>query len=389
MGPLHGYKVIELAGIGPGPMCGMLLAELGADVLTIDRVHPPGLGTSARMPAEFNLLRRSRRSVAVDLKNDAGPPLVLRLVEQADALIEGFRPGVAERLGLGPHDCAARNPRLVYGRVTGWGQEGPLSRAAGHDLNYIALTGALHSIGRQGQPPTPPLNLVGDFGGGALYLALGVVAAMLEAQRSGSGQTVDAAMIDGAASLMTAAYALHASGVTNNRRGENILDSGAHYYEVYETSDGKYVALAAIEPKFYAQLLELTGISPESLPQHADRPERAALKVRLSEVIKSKTRDEWCALLEGTDCCFAPVLDMNETAEHPHNRQRKTFVEVDGVVQPNAAPRFSRTPTEIKGPPAVPGAHTKRALMDWGFSEAEIESLVDSGVVGTPHEGQE
>ena len=384
MGPLKGYKVIELAGIGPGPMCGMLLAELGADVLTIDRVQTAGLGVG--MPPRFNLLRRSRRSAAVDLKNPAGPPLVLRLVEQADALIEGFRPGVAERLGLGPDDCAARNPRLVYGRVTGWGQEGPLSQAAGHDLNYIALTGALHSIGRKDQAPTPPLNLVGDFGGGALYLALGVVAALLEAQRSGRGQTVDAAMIDGAASLMTSAYALFAAGVTNNRRGENILDSGSHFYEVYETSDGKYVALAAIEPKFYAQLLELTGISPESLPHRVDQNERAALKVRLAEVIKSKTRDQWCALLEGKDCCFAPVLDMDEAAQHPHNQHRQTFVEVDGVVQPNAAPRFSRTPAEIMGPPAAPGEQTESALADWGFSEAEIESLAASGAIGGPPE---
>ena len=388
MGPLKGYKVVELAGIGPGPMCGMLLAELGADVLTIDRIQAAGLGTSASTSAKFNLLRRSRRSAAVDLKNPAGPPLIMRLVEQADALIEGFRPGVTERLGLGPDDCAARNPRLVYGRVTGWGQEGPLSQAAGHDVNYIALTGALHSIGRKGQPPTPPLNLVGDFGGGALYLALGVVAAMLEAQRSGKGQTVDAAMIDGAASLMTSAYGLHGGGVTNNRRGENILDSGSHFYEVYETSDGKYVSLAAIEPKFYAQLLELTGISPESLPHRVDQDERPALKARLAEVMKSKTRDEWCALLEGTDCCFAPVLDMDEATKHPHNQERQTFVEVDGVVQPNAAPRFSRTPAEIKGPPAVPGAQTESALKDWGFSEAELESLAASGVIGRPPEDQ-
>ena len=381
MGPLKGYKVVELAGIGPGPMCGMLLAELGADVLTIDRIQPSGLGVG--LPSKFNLLRRSRRSVAVDLKSPQGPPLVLRLVEQADALIEGFRPGVAERLGLGPDDCAAKNPRLVYGRVTGWGQEGPLSKAAGHDLNYIALTGALHSIGRKGQPPTPPLNLVGDFGGGALYLALGVVAAMLEAQRSGKGQTVDAAMIDGAASLMTAAYALHGAGVTNNCRGENILDSGAHFYDVYETKDGKYVALAPIEPKFYEQMLKLTGIAPETLPQLVDRADSEATKSRLADVIKTKTRDEWRAILEGTDCCFAPVLDMDEAAGHPHNQQRQTFVEIDGVVQPNAAPRFSRTPAEITGPPAMPGEQTSSALADWGLNEAEIESLTTAGVIGT------
>lgn len=387
MGPLAGYKVVELAGIGPGPMCGMLLAELGADVVTIDRVQASGLGVG--MPAKFNLLRRSRRSIAVDLKHPEGQKLVLRLVEQADALIEGFRPGVAERLGLGPQDCAKHNPRLVYGRVTGWGQQGPLAQAAGHDLNYIALTGALHSIGRQGQPPTPPLNLVGDFGGGALYLALGVVAAMLEAKDSGKGQVVDAAMIDGASSLMTAAYALHAAGVTNNRRGENILDSGAHFYEVYETSDGKYISLAAIEPKFYAQMLDLTGIAPESLPQNVDRSQRAAAKARLAEAIKSKTRDEWCAIMEGTDCCFAPVLDMHEAAEHPHNRERQTFVKIDDVVQPNAAPRFSRTPAAIQGPPAMPGAQTESALIDWGVSESDIDKLQSSGVIGGPHETHE
>lgn len=382
-GPLRGYRVVELAGIGPGPMCGMLLAELGADLLTIDRMQPAELGTGSRMPARFNLLRRSRRSVRLDLKNPAGPPVVLRLVEQADALIEGFRPGVTERLGLGPDDCAVRNPRLVYGRVTGWGQDGPLSQAAGHDLNYIALTGALHSVGREGQPPTPPLNLVGDFGGGALYLALGVVAAMLEAQRSGEGQTVDAAMIDGAASLMTSAYGLYAAGLTRSARGQNILDSGRHYYDVYETADGAYISLAPIESRFYGQLLELIGIPAESLPQHAEPNERAALKNRLADVIKTQTRDEWCARLDGTDCCFAPVLDLDDAADHPHNRHRETFVEVDGVVQPNAAPRFSRTPSEIKSPPPEPGEHPAEALADWGFSEEEINRLASTGVVGS------
>ena len=383
MGPLRGYKVVELAGIGPGPMCGMLLAELGADVLTIDRMQPAELGTSFKMPARFNLLRRSRRSVRLDLKNPAGPPVVLRLAEQADALIEGFRPGVTERLGLGPGDCAVRNPRLVYGRVTGWGQDGPLSQAAGHDLNYIALTGVLHSIGRRGHPPTPPLNLVGDFGGGALFLALGVVAAMLETQRSGWGQTVDAAMVDGAAALMTAAYGLHAGGLMNNDRGDNILDSGRHYYETYETRDGKYVSLAPIERRFYAELLALTGIAAESLPQDVKPSERVAVRAKLADAIKTKTQAEWCALLEGTDCCFAPVLDLDHAADHPHNRQRQTFVEVDGVVQPNAAPRFSRTRSEIKCPPQEPGEHAAAALADWGFSEEEISVLASTGVIGS------
>jgi alpha-methylacyl-CoA racemase len=380
MGPLDGYKIVELAGIGPGPMCAMLLAELGAEVISVDRIQEAGLGVG--MPTRFNLLRRSRRSVAVDLKKPQGVATVMRLIERADALIEGFRPGVTERLGLGPQDCAARNPRLVYGRVTGWGQDGPLAQAAGHDLNYIALCGALHSIGRRDQPPTPPLNLVGDFGGGALYLALGVVAALLEARESGQGQTVDAAMVDGAASLMTAAYALHAAGVTNNHRGDNVLDSGAHFYDVYETSDGRYIALAAIEGKFYARLLELTGISPEELPHSRDRREWPQLKARLAAVIKTKTRDEWCELLEGTDACFAPVLDLDEAHRHPHNRARQTFASVDDVVQPNPAPRFSRTPTEIKGPPSAPGGQTDAVLADWGFSEAEIAQLRETSVIG-------
>ena len=308
---------------------------------------------------------------------------MLRLAEQADALIEGFRPGVTERLGLGPGDCAVRNPRLVYGRVTGWGQDGPLSQAAGHDLNYIALTGVLHSIGRRGHPPTPPLNLVGDFGGGALFLALGVVAAMLETQRSGRGQTVDAAMVDGAAALMTAAYGLHAGGLMNNDRGDNILDSGRHYYETYETRDGKYVSLAPIERRFYAELLALTGIAAESLPQDVKPSERVAVRAKLADAIKTKTQAEWCALLEGTDCCFAPVLDLDHAADHPHNRQRQTFVEVDGVVQPNAAPRFSRTRSEIKCPPQEPGEHAAAALADWGFSEEEISVLASTGVIGS------
>lgn len=380
MGPLSGYKIIELAAIGPGPMCAMLLAELGADVLRIDRVQDAGLGIG--MPTQYSLLNRSRRSVAVDLKKPEGIATVLRLVEQADALIEGFRPGVTERLGLGPEDCAARNPRLVYGRVTGWGQDGPMAQAAGHDLNYIALTGALSSIGRQGAKPTPPLNLVGDFGGGALYLALGIVAAILEAQRSGQGQVVDAAMIDGAASLMTAAYGMYGAGVTDDERGSNILDSGAHFYEVYETSDEKYISLAPIEPKFYLEMLQRIGLTIDELPQHSNRQEQwPQLKAQLADVIKGKTRDEWCEILQCSDACFAPVLNMNEAWQHPHNQARATFVDVNGVVQPNAAPRFSRTPAEIKGPPPEAGEHTEAALADWGLSETEINRLCDAGTV--------
>ena len=377
MGPLNGVKVIELAGIGPCPMCGMLLAELGADVIKIDRTTDSDLGI--RMSANFT--DRSRRSVAMDLKHPEGKELVLRLCEEADILIEGFRPGVMERLGIGPNECAKRNPRLVFGRVTGWGQTGPLSQAAGHDLNYIALTGALDAIGRAGQPPTPPLNLVGDYGGGTLYLALGVVAALFEARQSGRGQVVDAAMIDGASSLMTAAYAFRASNFNNNTRGDNLLDSGAHFYEVYETSDNKYISLAPIEPKFYVELMERLGLEADSIRQSFDREDWVKGKVALSKLFKSRTRDEWVTLLEGTDACFAPVLDQEEAPHHPHNEARETFVNRDGHWQPNAAPRFSRTPSAVRGPPARPGEHTRAVLSDWGIGSDEIAKLLTHGVV--------
>ena len=379
MGPLQGLRVIELAGIGPCPMCAMLLAELGADVVRVDRLTDSGLGIG--MAPRFHLLNRSRPSIAVDLKHADGVETLLRLVESADALIEGFRPGVTERLGLGPADCADRNPRLVYGRVTGWGQDGPLAKSAGHDLNYIALTGALDAIGRSGAPPTPPLNLVGDFGGGALYLAFGVVAALYEARGSGIGQTVDAAMIDGAASLMTSAYALRAAGISDGPRGENVLDSGAHYYDAYETSDGRHVSVAPVEPKFYLELLERMGLAPGDAPHSENRADWPASKARLAALFRTRTRDEWCEILEGSDACFAPVLAMDEAHRHSHNAARGTFVERDGVVQPNAAPRFSRTPGEIRCSPPAPGSGTRSVLADWGFGAAEIDDLVARGVV--------
>ena len=379
MGPLEGVRVVELAGIGPCPMCGMLLAELGADVLKIDRVLPSGLGVD--IPREHRLLERSRRSVAVDLKRPEGATLVLSLAEKADILVEGFRPGVTERLGIGPEDCRARNPRLVYGRVTGWGQSGPLAGAAGHDLNYIALTGALAAVGRAGQAPTPPLNLVGDYGGGALYLALGVVAALVEARRSGKGQVVDAAMIDGAASLMTAAYGLAGAGLSEETRGTNLLDSGAPFYEVYETADGQYIALAPIEPKFYAKLLERIGTDAGELPHTMDRSQWPALKAKLATIIKTRTRAQWVETLEGSDACFAPVLGMHEAAHHPHNQARGTFVKANGRWQPNAAPRFSRTPSAVRSPPAAPGAHTRDALGDWDVDSATIDRLLEDGVI--------
>jgi alpha-methylacyl-CoA racemase len=377
MGVLSGYKIVEFAGIGPAPMCAMLLSDMGAEVLRLDRVEDADLGINTE--TKYNLLNRGRRSVAVDLKRREGTELALKLIEKADALLEGFRPGVMERLGLGPDVCHARNPKLVYGRMTGWGQDGPLALAAGHDINYIALTGALHSIGRRGEAPVPPLNLVGDFGGGGVYLALGVVAGMLEAQKSGKGQVIDVAMIDGASSLMAGIYGLRGAGVWNDNRGENILDTGAHYYNVYETSDGKYVSIGSIEGKFYAELLRLTGLEGEKLPRQNDRSQWPAFQERLKALFKTKTRDEWCAIMEGSEICFAPVLTMIEAPQHPHNRHRGTFVEVDGVVQPAPAPRFNRTPSKIQRPPARPGEHTEEGLRAWGINDAELERLRSSG----------
>ena len=379
MGVLSGYRIIELAGIGPAPMCAMLLSDMGADVLRIDRTADAGLGIA--MQTKYSLLNRGRLSVALDLKRPEATEAVLRLVDRADALIEGFRPGVMERLGVGPDICLKRNPRLVYGRMTGWGQEGPLAHAAGHDINYIALAGALHCIGRKGEAPVPPLNLVGDFGGGALYLALGVVAGLLEAQKSGMGQVVDAAMVDGVASLMTAIYGMHGSGIWTDQRGENVLDTGAHYYEVYETKDGRHVAIGSIEAKFYDELLRLSGLKNQELPRQNDRPSWPAMKERLKVLFRTKTRDEWCEIMEGSDICFAPVLSMEEAPRHPHNRQRGTFVEDDGVIQPAPAPRFERTPSAIQRPPAKPGEHTEEALRDWGFSATELEGLRKCGAI--------
>ena len=379
MGPLTGIKVVELAGIGPGPMCAMLLSDMGADVVRVDRLADSGLGI--RHGRKYSTLNRGRRSIAIDLKNPQGVETVLRLVDGADALIEGFRPGVTERLGLGPDVCLGRNPRLIYGRMTGWGQDGPLAQAAGHDMNYIALTGALDAIGRDGGKPVPPLNLVGDFGGGALYLAYGIVCGVLEARQSGQGQVVDTAMTDGAASLMTAVYGMHATGNWRQPRGSNILDTGAHFYEVYETSDGKFVSIASIEAKFYKELLELTGLDGEDLPAQMDRDNWPAMRERLIGVFLTKTRDEWCAIMEGTDVCFAPVLSMAEAPLHPHNKARGTFIEVDGVIQPAPAPRFSRTKAEVQRPPSDPGQHTDEVLGDFGFSSDDIAALHDSGAV--------
>ncbi|HUP87119.1 MAG TPA: CaiB/BaiF CoA-transferase family protein [Acidimicrobiales bacterium] len=379
-GPLSGIRIIEIAGIGPGPFAAMLLSDMGAEVLRVDRSQAVRGGDPSKPP--LDILNRGRRSIGVDLKNPDGVETVLKLVASADALIEGFRPGVAERLGIGPDECAARNPKLVYGRMTGWGQEGPMAHAAGHDINYIALAGALDPIGRAGQPPLPPLNLVGDFGGGGMFLAFGVVCAILEAQRSGEGQVVDAAMVDGAASLMSMFHGFTAMGMWTEERGTNLLDTGAHFYEVYETSDGKYVSIGSIEPQFYAELLRLTGLTddPEFAGQH-NRGNWPALKARLADVFGSKTRDEWTSIMVGTDVCFAPVLSIKEAPQHPHMAARNTFVDVAGVTQPAPAPRFSRTPGAIDRPAAHPGQHTDEALADWGFASEEIAKLRETGAV--------
>ena len=379
-GPLSGIKIIEIAGIGPGPFAAMLLSDMGAEVLRVDRSQAVRGGDPTKPPVD--VLNRGRRSIGVDLKNPDGVQTVLKLVESADALIEGFRPGVTERLGIGPDDCLARNPKLVYGRMTGWGQEGPMAMAAGHDINYIALAGALEPIGRAGQPPLPPLNLVGDFGGGGMFLAFGVVCAILEAQRSGEGQVVDAAMVDGAATLMSMFHGFTAMGMWTDQRGTNLLDTGAHFYEVYETSDAKFVSIGSIEPQFYAELLRLTGLTddPDFAGQH-NRGNWPKLKERLSEVFRSKTRDEWTSIMEGTDVCFAPVLSIKEAPQHPHMAARQTFVDVNGLTQPAPAPRFSRTPGEIARPAAHPGQHTDEALADWGFAADEIAKLRETGAI--------
>lgn len=377
MGPLAGVRIVEFAGIGPAPMCCMLLADLGADILRLDRLEPSGLGVQS--PDRFKLLHRSRPAVAIDLKNKDGVALALRLVGKADALIEGFRPGVMERLGLGPEPCLTAYPRLVYGRMTGWGQTGPLAQTAGHDLDYIALAGVLHAIGRKGQKPTPPLNLVGDFGGGALYLAMGVLAALLEASRSGKGQVVDAAMADGAASLLTPFFGLHAAGQMKLERGINMLDSGAFFYETYECADGEFLAVAAIEPKFYAELLQRLELDPTSLPEQTDRAHWPEGKAALAAKFKAKRRDEWLRVFEGSDACVAPVLSLAEAPRHRHAVARQSFVDVDGVTQPAPAPRFSRTQNAT---PTAPKPTDAGALSTWGVSTDEIARLRTAKIVG-------
>jgi len=366
-GPLNNVKVLEFAGIGPGPFCGMLLADMGAEVLRIDRSPKGG--------SKHIIEGRGKKSVVLDLKDPLHLDICLDLVSKADILQEGMRPGKMESLGLGPEDCFKVNKKLVYGRMTGWGQHGSLSQAAGHDINYISLTGALDAIGRKGEKPVPPLNLIGDFGGGALYLAMGMLAALYEANSSGEGQVVDCAMTDGAASLMSMFYGFTSSKIWQNARGSNLLDTGAHFYDVYETKDKKYVSIGSIEPQFYALLLEKANIQDPDFGDQMNREKWPLLKDKIEDIFKTKTREEWCNLMEGTDVCFSPVLSINEAPKHQHNIDRETFVEIDGVVQPNVAPRFSRTESKINGPSAINGEHNETALMDWGISEERIKSI--------------
>jgi len=374
MGPLQGYRVLELAGIGPSPMTGMLLADMGAEVIRVERASKDTPATKT------DPSYRGKRSIALDLKSEAGASTFLRLVESADVVTEGFRPGVAEKLGVGPEQCLERNPGIVYGRMTGWGQDGPLAQAAGHDINYIALTGALHAIGKAGEAPVPPLNLVGDMGGGGMLLALGILAALLESQKSGQGQVIDAAMTDGSALLMWMIHGFAAMGFHNaDYRGVNVLDGGAHFYNCYETSDGKYVSIGSIEPQFYELLIEKAELDRETFGQQMDYTKWPGLKAELAAVFKTKTRDEWCTLLEGSDVCFAPVLSLTEAPDHPHNKARGTYVTVDGMAQPAPAPRFDRTPSEVRHGNRSLGSDTEVVLSDAGFSAEEIGALRESG----------
>ena len=380
-GPLTGYRIIEIAGIGPGPFCAMLLADMGAEVIRVERSQAVRGSLPASAPRD--VAGRGRRNIAIDLKHPDGVEALLKLVEHADGLIEGFRPGVMERLGVGPAECAARNPRLVYGRMTGWGQDGPYALAAGHDINYISLAGALAHFGRAGEDPVPPLNMVGDFGGGGMFLAFGVVCGILEAQKSGLGQVVDTAMVDGTAVLMSMFWSMKAAGVFDeNQRGTNLLDTGAPFYDVYRTKDDQYVSFGSIEPQFYAELLRLTGLEgdPEFAKQH-DKANWPHLKDRMRALVATKTRAEWNAIMEFTDVCYAPVLTMSEAAQHPHNIARKMFIEIDGLTQPAPAPRFSRTSPETPGSAAHPGQHTLEILKDWGVPAVTVEAMVASGAV--------
>ena len=377
MGPLTGLRVVELQAIGPGPFCGMMLADMGAEIIRVDRSAAVGSGARSA-----DVLARGRKSIAVDLKNPQGVETVLKLVETADVLLEGFRPGVTERLGLGPDVCLERNPKLVYGRMTGWGQTGTMAHAAGHDINYISLSGVLHAIGEPGSRPTPPLNLVGDFGGGGMLLAFGIVAALYERGVSGEGQVIDAAMTDGSALLMNSIFGLMGQGVWNQNRGSNLLDGGAHFYGTYETKDGRFISIGSIEPQFYALLLEKTGLDQDpDLAQQMSRDDWPKLREKLAGVLATKTRDEWDEIMLGTDICYAPILNFDEAVAHPHNQARNTFVASADIVQAAPAPRFSRTEPELPEPPVAPGEHSEEVLASIGLDAAAIAELKSSGAV--------
>jgi len=375
MGPLKGFKIIEMAGLGPAPFCGMMLADMGAEIISIERFSED----PENKPLECD--RRGKRTIALNLKTAEGVETLLTLVESADAIFEGFRPGVMEKLGIGPEQCLERNPRLIFGRMTGWGQEGPLSKAAGHDINYIALTGALYAVGRSHEKPVPPLNLVGDFGGGGMFLAFGLVCALLEVQKSGKGQVIDAAMTDGSALLMSMMHTLHAQGLWNTNRGANLLDTGSHFYEVYETLDNKYLSIGSIEPQFYQLLVEKAGLDNQVFSDYLNPVKWPLLKKKLEVIFKTKSLKDWCQLMEGTDVCFAPVLNFIDAQSHPHNIARETYIDIDGMMQPAPGPRFSRTSPEVAYAARPRGADTESVLSDWGFDRTSIKSLQEKGVL--------
>ena len=387
MGPLKGIKIIELAGIGPVPLCGMMLSDMGAEVIRIDRAGDHTGSITIDRPND--ILGRGRKSIRVNLKDPEGIEVIYRLLESADALIEGFRPGVTERLGLGPDEVLARCPQIVYGRMTGWGQEGPMAQTAGHDINYIAITGALSAIGSKGGKPVPPLNLVGDNGGGASLLFGGVLCGIIEAKTSGKGQVIDAAMVDGAATLMAGIYGFRAQGIWEDNRGSNFADGGAPFYDAYECADGEYISIGSIEPQFYALLMELGGFDAQDplFKEQFNKKNWPRCKEIITARFKTKTRDQWCEIMDGTDICFAPVLSMAEAPSHPHNVHRSTFVELDGWMQPAPSPRFSRTVQEIQGPPPLAGADTEKVLLDNGYSQAEVNTLLANNAVAATAEG--
>ncbi len=378
-GPLAGLRILEIAGLGPAPFCAMVLADLGAEVIRIERTGMTG--ARAGMPDRRVVLTRGRQAVGVDLKRPEGVELVLRLAEQADALLEGFRPGVMERLGLGPEVCLQRNPRLVYGRITGFGREGPLADQAGHDINYISVAGVLGAIGRRDEPPVPPVNLIADFGGGGMLLVVGILAALYERAGSGLGQVVDAAMVDGAALLTTMLHEIRGLSLWNDARGTNSMDTGSHYYNVYETSDGRFLSVGAMEPHFYRAFMIGLGFAEDDIPPQDDPSEWESLKRRVAEIIAGRSRADWLEVFEGADACVTPVLSLGEAPDHPHNRERSTFVDVGGILEPGPAPRFSRTPAAAPSPPPVPGAHDIGGLARWGMTTSELDVLLENGVV--------